>query len=98
MTSAEISGNYEIETGKIIVESFGKRNPDLVPGVLVNNHGPFVWGNDPDNAVFNAKVLEEVAKMAFHTIMLNHRATMSRALLNKHFSRKHGKDSYYGQK
>jgi len=98
MTSTEISGNYEIETGKIIVESFRKRNPDLVPGVLVNNHGPFAWGNDPDNAVFNARVLEEVAKMAYHTLILNHRATMSPALLEKHFMRKHGKDSYYGQK
>ena len=97
MTQEEIQENYEQETGKVIVKRFKNLNPDEIPSVLVNNHGPFSWGTDPDNAVHNAVVLEEVAKMAFRTLMLNPEAEMGKTLLNKHFLRKHGKDAYYGQ-
>jgi L-ribulose-5-phosphate 4-epimerase len=97
MTRSEIEGNYEKETGKVIVERFKKLNPEQIPGVLVNNHGPFSWGTDPGNAVHNAVVMEEVAKMAFRTLLLNPDAMMPQTLLDKHFLRKHGKDAYYGQ-
>ncbi|HKL31811.1 MAG TPA: L-ribulose-5-phosphate 4-epimerase [Tangfeifania sp.] len=97
MTQEEIQNNYEKETGKVIVNRFKNLDPDEIPGVLVNNHGPFSWGTDPDNAVHNAVVLEEVAKMAFRTLMINPDAEMGKTLLDKHFLRKHGKDAYYGQ-
>jgi len=97
MTSKEIETDYELETGKVIVERFQDLDPNFVPGVLVNNHGPFSWGTDPHNAVHNAVVLEEVAKMTFRTLQLNPETTMDQALLDKHFLRKHGKDAYYGQ-
>lgn len=99
MTSEEIAGEYELETGNVIVETFNNKLPDDIPAVLVNSHGPFVWGNNPENAVHNAVVLEELAFMAFHTEALNPNAnTMQQALLNKHYLRKHGKNAYYGQK
>lgn len=98
MTQEEIQNNYEQETGKVIVTRFKNLNPDEIPGVLVNNHGPFAWGTDADDAVHNAVVLEEVAKMAFRTLMLNPEAEMGKILLDKHFLRKHGKNAYYGQK
>ncbi|SHJ28436.1 L-ribulose 5-phosphate 4-epimerase [Tangfeifania diversioriginum] len=97
MTQQEIQENYEQETGKVIVNRFKNLNPDEIPGVLVNNHGPFAWGTNADNAVHNAVVLEEVAKMAFRTLMLNPEAEMGKNLLDKHFLRKHGKNAYYGQ-
>ncbi|MCA1759576.1 MAG: L-ribulose-5-phosphate 4-epimerase AraD, partial [Bacteroidales bacterium] len=97
MTRNEIEGDYEKETGRVIVERFKNLNPDQIPGVLVNNHGPFSWGADAHNAVHNAAVMEEVAKMAFRTLVINCDATMTQALLDKHFLRKHGKDAYYGQ-
>jgi len=97
MTDKEIEGAYELETGNVIVERFKNLDPDSIPGVLVNNHGPFSWGKDAGKAVFNAVVLEEVAKMAFHSFQLNAYATMPQNLLDKHFLRKHGKDAYYGQ-
>ena len=97
MTQEEIQNNYEKETGKVIVNRFKNLDPDEIPGVLVNNHGPFSWGTDPDNAVHNGVVLEEVAKMAFRTLMINPDAEMGKTLLDKHFLRKHGKDAYYGQ-
>ena len=98
MTKAEIEGEYELESGKVIVETFQGLNPDHIPGVLVNNHGPFTWGTDAENAVHNAVVLEEVAKMTFRSLHLNPNTTMDQELLDKHFLRKHGKDAYYGQK
>lgn len=99
MTSEEISGEYEAETGKVIVETFQSKNLDYIPGVLVYGHGPFAWGKDACEAVHNAVVLEEVAKMAYCTITLNAKiTTMDKALLDKHFLRKHGEDAYYGQK
>lgn len=97
MTKAEIEGDYELETGKVIVETFRDINPGQVPGVLVNNHGPFTWGANAGEAVHNAVVMDEVAKMAFRTLVLNSETTMSQDLLNKHFLRKHGKNAYYGQ-
>ena len=68
-----------------------------VPGVLVGQHGPFAWGKDPQEAVHNARVLEEVAKMAFRNEVLGNRTPMDQFLLDKHYLRKHGKDAYYGQ-
>ena len=97
MTKAEIEGEYEQETGHVIVERFSKIDPNRVPGVLVNNHGPFTWGKTPHDAVYNAVVMEEVAKMAFRTLGLNPATNMTRSLVNKHFLRKHGKNAYYGQ-
>lgn len=101
MTKAEIEGEYELNTGKVIVETFAERkiSPVDVPGVLVASHGPFSWGKDADNAVHNAVVLEEVAFMAWHTMQLAHGiGPMSRDLLDKHYLRKHGANAYYGQK
>ena len=98
MTDAEIKGEYEKETGNVIVETFTGKDPDAVPGVLVYSHGPFVWGTDPMNAVHNAVVMEEVAFMDYHALTLNpaHR-DMQQTLLDKHYLRKHGKNAYYGQ-
>lgn len=98
MTKQEIEGEYELETGRVIVETFKNLNPDEIPGVLVNNHGPFTWGTDAKNAVYNSVVLEEVAKMAFRSFQLNSESSMDQVLLDKHFLRKHGKNAYYGQK
>jgi len=98
MTIEEIKGEYEFETGNVIVERFKGLNPDQIPGVLVNNHGPFSWGKDANDAVHNAVVMEEVAKMTFRSLHLNPETTMDQALLDKHFLRKHGKNAYYGQK
>ena len=106
MKKAEVFGEYEKETGNVIVERFKGMNPDDTPAVLVKNHGPFAWGTDPDNAVHNAVVLEEVAKMGFiaSTLHLNtldvvdHVPSMNKLLIEKHYSRKHGPNAYYGQK
>ena len=100
MTPEEIAGEYELETGNVIIESFKVRgiDPDQVPAVLVNSHGPFAWGTDPHNAVHNSVVLEELAFMAFHTEAMNPGISpMQRELLDKHYLRKHGKNAYYGQ-
>ena len=99
MTDAEINGEYERETGQVIVETFADRVPEEVPAVLVHSHGPFTWGTDPHNAVHNAVVLEELAFMAFHTEAISPDiGTMQQSLLDKHYLRKHGKNAYYGQK
>lgn len=99
MTSSEINGSYELETGKVIVERFKDLNPDYIPGVLVHSHGPFTWGKNASEAVHNAVVLETIAQMAFDTKILtgNKITEMQSELLNKHFFRKHGKGAYYGQ-
>ncbi|MCL2623463.1 MAG: L-ribulose-5-phosphate 4-epimerase AraD, partial [Planctomycetaceae bacterium] len=99
MTDAEIRGDYETETGNVIVACFREHNinPLHVPGVLVSNHGPFAWGKTVTDAVQNAVVLEEVAKMAFLTHSLNPQLPMNPTLIEKHFSRKHGPHAYYGQ-
>ncbi len=98
LNEKEIIGSYEAETGNVIVETFSETNPDDVPAVLVNNHGPFAWGKDVFNAVHNAVVMEEVAKMSYHTLMLNKVPSIDQVLLDKHYLRKHGKNAYYGQK
>lgn len=100
MTEAEVKGQYELETGNVIVNRFrlASINPVHTPGVLVKNHGPFSWGKDPHEAVHNAVVMEQVAKMAFVAYSVNPRLTMNPLLVEKHFSRKHGPNAYYGQK
>ncbi len=97
LTDSEIKDDYEINTGKVIVETLGTVNPLTVPSVLVNSHGPFCWGKDADNAVYNAVALEEIARMAFYTVQLGRTEAVNKTLLDKHFNRKHGKDAYYGQ-
>ena len=100
MTPSEIAGEYELETGNVIIETFRNRliDPDQIPAVLVNSHGPFVWGTDAHNAVHNAVVLEEVAFMAFHAMVLTPGLPpMQQELLDKHYLRKHGPGAYYGQ-
>lgn len=98
LTEKEINGKYEEETGKVIVETFKGIDPNAVPAVLVSGHGPFTWGTSASNAVHNAVVLEEVAKMAHHTVSLNKVKPLDQFLLNKHYYRKHGPGAYYGQK
>lgn len=98
MTEAEVKGEYELETGNVIVETFKGINPDHTPGVLVKNHGPFSWGTSPANAVYNAKVMEQCAKMAFISFAVNPQTTMNQLLVEKHYMRKHGPNAYYGQK
>lgn len=97
MTEDEVMGEYELETGNVIVETFNNVNPMHTPGVLVCNHGPFTWGKNPHEAVHNAVVLEQVAKMAFISFSVNPLLTMDRNLVEKHFNRKHGPNAYYGQ-
>ena len=105
MRKAEVFGEYEKETGNVIVERFRNIDPNDTPGVLVRNHGPFTWGTDVLNAVHNAVVLEEVAKMAFISSTLQlptldvieHVPSMNKHLIEKHYSRKHGPGAYYGQ-
>jgi L-ribulose-5-phosphate 4-epimerase len=99
MTSDEIESNYELNTGKVIVRRFANLDPLQIPGVLVANHGPFTWGRTPAATVEAAVVLEQTAKMALGTIIINTKQNkISQVLLDKHFLRKHGKDAYYGQK
>ena len=98
MTKEEVEGNYELETGNVIVKRFEGMNPIHTPGVLVKNHGPFAWGKDAHEAVHNAVVMEQVAKMASIAYSVNPQLTMNPLLIEKHFSRKHGPNAYYGQK
>jgi len=99
MTNEEIQGEYEKETGKVIIETFGKQSMMDVPGVIVYSHGPFAWSTDPIAAVKKAVVLEEVAFMAYQAMTLNPSLLpMQQTLLDKHYLRKHGANSYYGQK
>ena len=101
MTPEEIGGEYEKDTGTVIIETFEKRgiDPDSVPAVLVNSHGPFTWGKNPHDAVHNSVVLEELARMAMYTEQINKDIQpMQQELLDKHFLRKHGVNAYYGQK
>ena len=97
MTQTEVEGEYEVETGNVIVKRFEGLNPDHIPGVLVKNHGPFSWGKDAADAVHNAVVMEQVAKMAFIAYSVNPGLTMNQHLITKHFYRKHGPGAYYGQ-
>lgn len=98
LTKEEIEEAYEKNTGLVIIETFKTLNPNYVPGVLCVNHGPFTWGKDAMEAVHNAVVLEEVAKMAYQTESINHHAQHAPDMIKeKHFMRKHGKNAYYGQ-
>lgn len=98
LTDEEINGEYEKNTGLVIIETFRGLDPVAVPGVLCKNHGPFAWGKDAHEAVHNAVVLEEVAKMAVHTRdILPDADEAPQALKDKHYFRKHGKNAYYGQ-
>ncbi|HHU92231.1 MAG TPA: L-ribulose-5-phosphate 4-epimerase [Halanaerobiaceae bacterium] len=99
MKREEVEGDYERNTGKLIVETFEELDYNYTPGVLVAGHGPFTWGTDPANAVHNSVVLEELARMALYSISINPASEGIPAyILNKHFYRKHGEDAYYGQK
>ena len=97
LSAEEINEKYESNTGKVIVERVGVSDPLAVPAVLVNCHGPFCWGLDPEDAVNNAIALEEIARIAFYTVLLEKRDAIDKVLLDKHFGRKHGKGKYYGQ-
>ncbi|MGC6769356.1 L-ribulose-5-phosphate 4-epimerase [Enterococcus sp. LJL51] len=101
LSQEEIDRGYEEETGRVIVETFKKReiDPMAVPGVLLHGHGPFTWGKNADSAVMNAVVLDEVCKMNLYARQLNHFSEeLPQRILDKHYLRKHGKDAYYGQK
>ena len=97
MTEPEVTNDYELETGNVIIKRFEDMNPMHTPGVLVKNHGPFSWGKDPHDAVHNAVVMEQVAKMAFIAYQVNPGLTMNPLLIEKHYLRKHGPGAYYGQ-
>lgn len=99
LTKEEVESDYETNTGKVIIETIEKRkiDPEAVPGIIVKNHGPFLWGKSPENAVYNAVVMEKVAEMDLKTLMLNPNAEMKQYVLDKHYMRKHGPNAYYGQ-
>ena len=100
LTKAEIEEAYERNTGDLIVDEFRRMGKDVVavPAVLCKNHGPFTWGKDAHDAVHNAVVLEEVAKMAYRARLINPNVTPApQELQDKHYNRKHGKNAYYGQ-
>ncbi len=99
LTEAEVNENYELNTGKVILERFKDLNYSAMPGVLVAGHAPFTWGKDPEDSVKNNLVLERVAKMALNSLMLNPGLSkLPEYILNKHYKRKHGPDAYYGQR
>lgn len=100
LTKEEVNSQYELETGHVIVETFRNKNIDplAVPAVLIDGHGPFSWGKSANDAVHNAVVLEQVAKMAHHTLTMDKVTGIDQFLLDKHYLRKHGKNAYYGQK
>ena len=98
LTKEEVEGHYEVETGKVIVETFRDLDYKAIPAVLVSGHAPFSWGKDAHEAVHNSVVLEEVAKMAFRNQVLGNTDPIDQYLLDKHYLRKHGKNAYYGQK
>lgn len=97
MLEDEINGDYESETGKLIVETFRELNHRQIPAIVVKNHGPFTWADSVEKAVENAAVLEYVSKMAYYTLGMNSDANIEKVLLDKHYLRKHGEASYYGQ-
>ena len=98
LTAEEINLDYERNTGLVIIETIGDKDPMEVPGIVVKNHGPFAWGTSPANAVYNAVVLDKVAEMAHHTLTLNPRVKRApQYLMDKHYFRKHGANAYYGQ-
>ena len=98
LTKEEVESEYEVNTGKVIIETFASMDYKSMPGVLIHGHAPFTWGRDGKEAVHNAVVIEEIAKMAFRTEMLGNHTPIDQFLLDKHYLRKHGKNAYYGQK
>jgi len=100
LTEREVMEDYEKNTGKVIIETIEAKayDPISIPGIIVKNHGPFAWGINPANAVYNAVVMEKVAEMALKTLLINPSAELKKYVLNKHYMRKHGPDAYYGQK
>lgn len=96
----EVENNYEINTGKVIIETIKNKDydPMIIPGVIVKNHGPFTWGNNAMESVHNAVVMETIAKMNIKTILLNANSEIKQYIIDKHYNRKHGKGAYYGQK
>ncbi len=98
LTEAEVNENYELNTGKVIIERFKDLDYQAIPGVLVAGHAPFTWGTSPADSVKNNLVLERVAKMALNSLSLNPKlSNLPGYILNKHYKRKHGPDAYYGQ-
>lgn len=99
LTKEEVETDYELNTGRVIVETFRNRklDPVAVPGVVVKNHGPFAWGKDPAQSVYHAVVMETIAEMDLKTLLLNPAAEIKQYVLDKHYSRKHGPNAYYGQ-
>lgn len=100
LTEKEVKDAYEVNTGKVIIETVENRgyDPMAVPGIIVKNHGPFTWGKNAAESVYNAVVLETVADMAFKTLMLNRDSSIKQYVLDKHYERKHGANAYYGQR
>lgn len=99
LTKEEVENDYEANTGKVIIETIqaGGYDPMAIPGILVQNHGPFTWGKDGAQSVYHAVVMEKVAEMALQTLTLNPNADIKHYVLEKHYMRKHGKNAYYGQ-
>lgn len=98
LTKEEIEEAYELNTGKVIIETIGSGDPMAIPGIVVKNHGPFAWGKTPAGSVYNAVVLDKVAEMAYKTMTLNPDVKrVPQHLLDKHYYRKHGANAYYGQ-
>ncbi|MBN2667475.1 MAG: L-ribulose-5-phosphate 4-epimerase [Bacteroidales bacterium] len=97
LSSDEVENDYELNTGKVIAERLGLLDPLVIPSVLVNGHGPFCWGIDAAEAVYNAAALEEIARMALYTVVLGGKESIDKFLLDRHYLRKHGKNAYYGQ-
>jgi L-ribulose-5-phosphate 4-epimerase len=97
LNDSEIADDYEVNTGRIIIERMKDTDPLAIPSILVKSHGPFCWGTDAGNAVYNAVSLEEIARIAFYTVLLGQSDPVGQSLLDKHFERKHGKGAYYGQ-
>lgn len=100
LTEQEVKEAYELNTGKVIVETLKERNidPMAIPGVIVKNHGPFSWGKDAAASVYHAVVMDTVAEVGLKTLLLNPQASMEQYILDKHYMRKHGPNAYYGQK
>lgn len=99
LSKEEVMDAYEKNTGKVIIETFENRGLDVmsIPGVIIKNHGPFAWGTSPANAVYNAVVMEAIAEMDLKTLQLNPNSEMKQYVLDKHYTRKHGPNAYYGQ-
>lgn len=99
LTEKEVMNGYEVNSGKVIIECICEIGYDAmsIPGILIKNHGPFAWGKSPEEAVFNAVVMEKIAEIDLKTLVLNPKAEVKRYVIDKHYTRKHGPNAYYGQ-